>query len=262
MGFAADWLALREPADRAARDAALARRAAEVAGPTPFIVDLGCGTGASFRALGPWLPAGSRWCFVDSDPRLLAAAAASAGDAAEVLEADLADLPSLPLARAGLVTASALLDLVSRAWLEALARCLTVPFYAALSYSGSMRWLPPDPRDEAITAAFNRHQRGDKGLGPALGPEAAETAAAIFEAAGFDVLRASSPWQLESSMAALQRELTAGIAAAAGEAGVAGAAAWGRQRRQLADETRCEISHLDILAVPRSLAGRSPRVHR
>lgn len=52
MGFAPQWLALREPADRAARDTALLARAAHLAGPAPVIVDLGAGTGASVRALG------------------------------------------------------------------------------------------------------------------------------------------------------------------------------------------------------------------
>jgi SAM-dependent methyltransferase len=262
VGFAADWLALREPADRAARDDALARRAAAAAGPAPLVVDLGCGTGAAVRALAPYLPTGTRWRLVDNDPHLLAAAVASAGEAADAVEADLADLSSLPLARATLVTASALLDLVSRAWLEALADRLTVPLYASLSYSGSMRWSPADPQDEAITASFNRHQRGDKGLGPALGPDAAESAAAIFEAAGFSVQCASSPWRLGPAMAPLQRELTAGIAAAAGEAGVAGAAAWGRRRCEAADETVCEIGHVDLLAIPRSASGEASLARR
>jgi SAM-dependent methyltransferase len=83
VGFSADWLALREPADRAARDAALARRAGEAAGPEPVIVDLGCGTGATWRALAPLLPAAARWRFVDARPVLLQLAGAAAGDRAE-----------------------------------------------------------------------------------------------------------------------------------------------------------------------------------
>jgi hypothetical protein len=59
-----------------------------------------------------------------------------------------------------------------------------------------MTWTPEDPQDEAVTAAFNRHQRGEKGLGPALGPEAGERGAVIFEAAGFSVTTAESPWRL------------------------------------------------------------------
>ncbi|NKX44012.1 class I SAM-dependent methyltransferase [Roseicyclus persicicus] len=262
MGFSADWLALRDPADRAARDAVLARRAAEAAGPAPVIVDLGCGTGATWRVLAPLLPAGARWRFVDNDPALLAIAAAAAGDGAEAVEADLGDLDALPLAGATLVTASALLDLMPEAWVAGLARRLGVPFYAALSYDGRMDWTPDDPRDAAVTAAFNRHQRGDKGLGPALGPDAADRSAAILRAAGFDVLTADSPWVLGPDMAALQRELTDGIAAAAHEAGAPEAPGWGCDRHAAADRTRCRIGHLDLLALPRPSPAESSHAVR
>lgn len=262
MSFAADWLALREPADRAARDGALARRAARAAGSDPLIVDLGCGTGATWRALTPLLPAHARWRFVDRDPELLARAAAAAGDAAEVIEADIADIAALPLAGATLVTASAMLDLVSEAWLEALARRLELPFYAALSYCGTMRWSPDDPRDAAVTAFFNRHQRGDKGFGLALGPDAAARAAVILADAGFAVQHAESPWRLGPDRVVLQRELTDGIAAAAAEAGVGEAAAWGRHRRARAERSVCEIGHIDMLAIPRAMTDASGRAGR
>lgn len=250
MGFSADWLALRDPADRAARDAALARRAAEVAGPKPLIVDLGCGTGATWRALAPLLPPGARWRFVDNDPALLALAEAAAGDAAELVEADLADVAALPLAGATLVTASALLDLMPETWLRALAQRLKVPFYAALSYDGAMHWTPDDPQDRVVTDAFNRHQRGDKGLGPALGPDAASRMAVMLEQAGFTVHRADSPWRLGPDMAALHMALTDGIATAAAEIGTPDAAAWGARRHAMAGAAACTIGHLDILALP------------
>jgi SAM-dependent methyltransferase len=255
VGFAAEWLALREPADRAARDAKLARRAAAAAGPSPLIVDLGCGTGATYRALAPLLPAHARWCFIDRDRELLDAVMAVGAFEARIVEADIGDVHALPLDAATLVTASALLDLVSEEWLRELAGRLQVPFYAALSYCGSMHWTPDDPRDDAITGFFNRHQRGDKGFGPALGPDAGERAAAVFAEAGFDVHRADSPWRLGPDKLALQRELTDGIAAAAAEAGLADAAAWGRRRRETAAQGRCVIGHLDILAIPRNGGG-------
>ncbi len=56
-----------------------------------------------------------------------------------------ATLDALPLDGARLVTASALCDLVSRDWLEALADRLAArgpAFYAALSYDGAMAWTP------------------------------------------------------------------------------------------------------------------------
>ena len=75
-----------------------------------------------------------------------------------------------------LVAASALLDLVSYSWLKRLAIEVAVrglPFYAALSYNGQVTFEPSDPLDAPITAAVSNHQRRDKGLGPALGPDAA-----------------------------------------------------------------------------------------
>jgi SAM-dependent methyltransferase len=254
MGFSADWLALREPADRDARDGALLRAAAAAAGPAPVIVDLGCGTGATRRALAPLLPKGARWRLIDSDPDLLARAGAAADGDVELVEADINDVEALPLEDATLVTASALLDLVSEAWLERLA-ARGLPLYAALNYNGHMSWTPADPRDVAITQAFNRHQRGDKGFGPALGPDAGTRGAEVFAAAGFDVQVADSPWRLNGSMAALHRSLTEGIAQAACEAGVAEARGWGRDRVDLASEASCCIGHTDILARP---AARAP----
>ena len=250
MGFSADWLALRDPADRAARDPALLRQAAAAAGPAPLVVDLGCGTGATWRALAPLLPADTRWRLVDNDPALLEIARETVGRDAECVTADLGDLDALPLDGATLVTASALLDLMPEAWLAGFAQRLQVPFYAALSYDGRMEWQPADPSDAAVTEAFNRHQRGDKGLGPALGPDAAERATALLTARGFTVHCGDSPWRLGPDMAALQRDLTAGIAAAAAETGLDTAAAWGGTRQEAAGQTTCTVGHLDILAVP------------
>ena len=52
-GFAAAWLALREPYDHAARSAALAERFAAAVGNAPHLIDLGCGTGSNLRYLAP-----------------------------------------------------------------------------------------------------------------------------------------------------------------------------------------------------------------
>lgn len=253
MGFSADWLALRDPADRAARDAGLLLRAAQAAGSEPVILDLGCGTGASWTALAPYLPRHTRWVLVDHDPALLAIARERIGPAAQVVRAELTDLEALPWAVATLVTASALLDLVSEGWVNAVVARLNVPFYAALSYDGQMSWSPPDPRDAAITEAFNTDQRRDKGFGPALGPEAAAFAAGQLRAKGFAVDLAPSPWVLGPDMAALQRDLTQGIAQAAALAGADGAADWALTRRGASATTTCRIGHLDLLAIPQAL---------
>ena len=75
-GFSAAWLALREPADHRARNAAVRDSAiAHLAGKAaPRLVDLGCGSGSNLRALAPHLPSGQIWRLVDADPLLLQAA--------------------------------------------------------------------------------------------------------------------------------------------------------------------------------------------
>ena len=259
MGFSAEWLALREPADHAARDTGLLRRALRAAGPDPVILDLGCGTGATVRALAPHLPKGAVWRLVDNDDDLLnraAHAADTAGASAQTNCLDLNDLEALPLEGVTLVTASALFDLVSEQWLRALAARIKTPIYAALSYDGEMSWEPADPVDDPVTAAFNRHQTGDKGFGPALGPAAVAQGAAIFRDAGFEVAQADSPWTLGPQEATLQRALVAGIAEAASEAAPSEAAAarvrdWGAMRNARAPDTYCRIGHGDMLAIPR-----------
>jgi hypothetical protein len=254
-GFSLDWLSLREPADRAARDADLRRRAATAAGPAPVIVDLACGSGAMMRDLGPALPAGQSWRLVDHDAALLAAAA-HAGGAVTTRCMSLLDLEALPLAGATLVTASALTDLVSEAWLAALVARLTalrLPFYATLAYDGACTWQPPHARDDDLVAALNRHQRSDKGFGPALGPAATERLCALLRAAGYRVTKAASPWRLGPDQAALQIATGEGFAQAARELSACPEpiiAEWLEYRRRDAASGQMTIGHWDVLALP------------
>jgi SAM-dependent methyltransferase len=262
MSFDAAWLDLREPADHAARDpgllaAAIAWLAAAAA---PVVVDLGCGTGSTLRAFGARAPAGLRWRLIDRDPVLLAEAARRAGAGVETIPADLGDLDRLPLDGARLVTASALFDLMPGDWTSALVERLAVRrlgLYAALNYDGRMAWDPALPEDAAVTEAFNRHQRTDKGLGPALGPGATAALAGALAARGYAVRVAHSPWRLGAAEAALQSELVGGIAAAAKEAGFAGAAAWGQVRRAATASTSCTVGHADLLALPPGASTQS-----
>lgn len=250
MGFSPDWLALREPADHAARDSTLLRRAAEAAGPDPVVLDLGCGTGSTVRALTPLLAPGAQWRLVDYDSELLERAGAAAGSSVSLHRQDLQELDSLPLDGVTLITGSALIDLVSGAWLIELAKRVSVPVYFALSYDGEMRWDPEDSGDGAVTTAFNLHQQSDKGFGPALGATAAATAEEVFSNAGYTVTGAPSPWHLGAGEEALQAALVEGIASAGSEAGEAQAAAWGVRRVAAASNTTCIIGHRDFLALP------------
>jgi SAM-dependent methyltransferase len=69
--FDADWLALREPFDHAARSLHLARRFAERLPARPRLMDLGAGTGSMFRYLAPIIGRGQDWTLVDADAALL-----------------------------------------------------------------------------------------------------------------------------------------------------------------------------------------------
>ncbi len=110
-----------------------------------------------------------------------------------------------------------------------------------------MAWERPLPGDAAVIAAFNAHQRGDKGLGPALGPAATAATAAAFRREGFRVETAPSDWRLGPAASALAAELVAGVAAAAEAAGTP-ASDWAQARR--AAGGGCTVGHRDLLALP------------
>ncbi|MFT3974024.1 MAG: class I SAM-dependent methyltransferase [Amaricoccus sp.] len=253
MSFDAGWLDLRAPADAAARAPDLLARARTYLTATPgaLALDLGAGTGATARAFAT---PGVRWRLLDADPDLLAHAAQRT-PAAETVVMDLSRLDALPLAGVRLVTASALLDLASAQWLDTLARRLAqanLAVYAALTYDGSLEWTPAHPDDAAVAAGFNRHQRGEKGLGgPALGPDAAPCLAAALTRLGFRVSVAASPWRLHPG--ALLDALTDGIAAAAAETGVE-TRAW-RQAR--AATVFASVGQVDLFATPPAASAQS-----
>jgi SAM-dependent methyltransferase len=245
--FDVRWLDLREGADHAARDKALRVAAARSVPPGGLVVDLGCGTGSTLRALQPRLAEGVRWRLVDNDARLLAVAR-NRHPEAETAVADLA-AATAPIEDADLVTASALLDLVSAEWLGALSQRLNGGLYAALNYDGAVSWTEPHRLDAEVMTAFNRHQEGDKGFGPALGRRAVRTAMDLLGARGFKVRTARSAWRLGAAELLLERELIGGIAQAAVEAGCDAARDWGAIRKALAGRG-CVVGHLDLLALP------------
>jgi ubiquinone/menaquinone biosynthesis C-methylase UbiE len=285
-GFSADWLRLREPFDIAARAQAAADldlagwvpRLPRCKDPGLQVLDLGCGTGASLRALAPLLGAGQRWQVFDHDaellaqwPQVLSPWAEQHGHrltpSAQTLEIagagfdvcvqrhtlDLAqDLAALPWHETDLVTASALLDLVSADWLAQLVGCCQrtgASALLALSVDGRMVWTPQDAADPMVRERFEQHQRGDKGFGPALGPSAPAQGRALFERAGYAVRTGRSDWQVRD--ATMQRALIDGIASAAIEQDSNAAPALNAWReRRLAQAGRCtlQIGHQDLIA--------------
>jgi len=262
MSFAADWLSLREPFDRAARSAVLIERLAGRAWPAGGItvIDLGAGTGQLMHHLAPRLPVPQAWRLLDGDRGLLAAAATRPPPRPVTqVETVVTDLATAELgelcAGADLVVTTAFLDLVSAEWLDRLARALArhrIPFYAALSVDGRQRWFPIDPLDDAVEAAFAADQRRDKGFGPALGIAAPDATLTAFRAQGFEVLVERSDWHVGTAAPAMLRACLGFQAAVAARAGVDGCQAWvARRTDQIAvGGASLLVGHRDMLALP------------
>lgn len=258
--FSAEWLALREPADAAARAEALLAPLRHPSAGTRRIVDLASGTGANIRYLAPRLEGPQAWLAVDRDPRLLATVERATWPPHVRVATRILDLgagfDAGLLAGCRLVTASALLDLVSRAWIERLARdCADAGADAlfALTYDGRIEWSPSDSDDALVRTLLNRHQRRDKGFGPALGPDAVASAAECFRAHGYETRLAPSDWRLGADAGALQDALIEGWRTAAAEIEPAAAGAldaWAARRRArlAAGASRLVVGHADLLA--------------
>ena len=295
-GFSVDWLRLREPFDRAARETAagtsdlfarVARWRARSPSTSFAVTDLASGHGANLRALAPRLGGLQHWRLVDHDPQLLAAlphelaawarqrgytfkAADGAGDAptevigpgfhAKVLRerVDLArDLATLDFGEASLVTASALLDLVSASWLQALigrAQDARSALWFGLNVDGRSIWDPTDPDDLRMHQLFSEHQRRDKGFGPALGPHAVALAIDRMAGAGYETQQAQTDWFIDGAQAPeMQRAMIEGVGVAAVEQDPASDDAvqgWKARRGARIGATCLRVGHVDIVGTP------------
>ncbi|WP_376986273.1 SAM-dependent methyltransferase [Bosea sp. R86505] len=276
-GFSPEWLGLREPADHAARNPqVLGAVGAHFAGRSSLtVVDLGCGAGSNLRGSYAALPARQHWTLVDLDERLLAATrqtlSAWADEAREqgeelvltkgdhlitvdTRQADLnTDLEWVLGWQPDLVTAAALFDLTSRRWLERFVAGLTslrLPLYTVLTYDGREIWQPPHPADAPILAAFKHHQRGDKGFGPAAGPEATDVMAEAFRKSGFAVSIGDSAWRLDARSGDLAQVLAKGIAEAVLETGQVDPATVADWLAAKAGEATALVGHHDLWARP------------
>ncbi|MCO4318234.1 class I SAM-dependent methyltransferase [Phyllobacterium sp. 21LDTY02-6] len=255
-GFDSAWLDLREPLDSAARNGELLRQAARL-GSAGSIVDIGCGTGSTYRVLAPHLAEPARWCLIDMDVALLDEARQRHGDGLAYRVADIADVGSLPLEGATLVTASALFDLCSEAFMVTLVQAISTAgagLYAALNYDGAVEFHPQHPLDHAVIEAFNRHQRTDKGFGPAAGPDAVSILEQALADRGYRSECAKSDWHMVSpSQQAVQRAFIDGLVRAAGEMEMIeprDIAGWHAHRMAEAARSSCRVGHTDLLAIP------------
>jgi SAM-dependent methyltransferase len=268
-GFSVGWLALREPVDAAARCVSLARVARDALQRSPAcidVIDLGAGTGANLRYVAPLIETAQRWLLVDNDPVLLEAAVdrvqlrrPTAHCEVQTLTLDLAtQLSRLPLPAGSLLTASALLDLVSAAWLRELIQrgaAAGALMWFALTYDGRMACHPADPEDAEVRELVNRHHLTDKGFGAAVGPGAARLTQELLAAHGYHVHCAASDWHIAPEQLALQHALVEGWCQAAAEIAPDRAAmlqGWLARRRAHIAAARSElrVGHVDIVGHP------------
>ncbi len=262
------WLALREPADAAARASDLAEAlepALPASGPR-VIHDLGCGTGAMGRWLAPLLAGPQHWVVHDRDPDLLALAAADvpgpAADGApvtvEAKRTDIARMHARDLAGATAITASALLDMLTAEELDRLTGLCAgagCPILLTLSVIGSVEIGPAVPLDRRVAAAFDAHQRRMTRRGNLLGPDAIGFAVAAFRRLGAEVLVRPSPWRLRPAHSALAAEWFTGWVGAACEqevelAGECEPYARRRLEQASAGELAIAVGHADLLVLP------------
>jgi hypothetical protein len=247
--FSAEWLALREPVDTRSRSARVTHAVADAlprARPIA-ILDLGSGTGSNSRYLMQYLQSPQQWLLVDKDAALLERARRGPATAMATRVTDLSSIDGqkdLFLGR-DLVTASALLDLVSETWLTAVvAACREhrTAVLFALSYDGRMVCSPAEPEDDVVRHLVNRHQRTDKGFGPALGPDAAERASRQLKGVGYQVVRDHSDWVLGPEVRELQRQLIQG---------------WGEAAMEMAPQQSDTIADWRARRLGHLLTGRS-----
>ncbi|MFE2754098.1 class I SAM-dependent methyltransferase [Actinosynnema sp. NPDC059335] len=256
--FAPEWLSLREKADAEARALDLVERVREIdLNRDPLVVrDLGCGTGSLGRWLAGRLGGPQHWVLHDRDPRLLSIAAATmSGVTIETHEGDVTALTAADLAGTSLVTASALLDLLTAGEVDALAAACVgagCPALFTLSVAGRVEFDPAEPLDEDFAAAFNAHQRRVVDGRRLLGPDAVEAAAEAFARRGAEVVTSPSPWRLGADQAALAGEWLRGwVDAAVEQEPRLAADAPGYVWRKLDHGPLVVVHHTDLLAVPR-----------
>ncbi|TDR55870.1 hypothetical protein DFP85_10542 [Halomonas ventosae] len=281
--FSAAWLALREGLDARSRSHRLTGLAMEwlKARPAPHgIVDLGSGSGSNLCFLASRLPGPQCWQLVDHDAGLLSHARRRADRLRDRAGAPIAlttrcrglsPVDGELLAEADLVVASALFDLMPRAWVESLVAACAARGQAlllTLSVDGDWAFLDrqgarvEEREDLAARTLFQAHQRRDKGLGPALGGEAPAVLASTLAGAGFRVESDASPWHLaagDATQQPLAEALVSGWHDAALEQAPLEATrlgAW-RDRRLAAiraGELGVTVGHRDLFARP--AAGR------
>lgn len=285
QGFSEQWLTLREPADHAARSRRLSKTLADwsTQHDSMNIVELGAGTGSNLRYLMPMLGKNQQWVLVDNDPDLLNHLPEILQPWADEQNAHLTvknnvlriehenysatvkiqllnlalQLNELPMKDVHLLTASALLDLTSAAWLDQIAGLVAEHHCSclfALNYSGNIHWQPELDSDDTIKTLLNLHQLKNKGFGNALGPEAGNYFASALLQLGRNCETDDSDWTINAQSQALQHAIVDGWAPAALDQDDNYSELierWHSRRREIIQQAQSSLTvgHVDVLSL-------------
>ena len=247
--FAPDWLALREPYDRAARSRAMALKFFDALPDQSRLVDLGTGTGSNARFLSMATDKSIAWRLIDRDQGLLDRISGIDGERTRI---DFAPSPMrIDLLDCDGVTASAFFDLVSENWFSRFVKHMSSkPLLLSLTVDGQFHWQPEDDMDELMMGRFAAAMQRDKGFGPAMGFDAPRLMINYLWRAGYRVTSALTSWQLEPGDTDMLKAVCGFVGDVAGN-GLA-ADAWRLRRELLIKEKQLSLSvgHVDILALP------------
>jgi hypothetical protein len=170
---------------------------------------------------------------------------------------DLTRLTDGDLAGTALVTASALLDMLTAEEVDRIvAACVGAGSRTLflISVTGGVRLTPSDPLDDEVAAAFNAHQRRAVAGRHLLGPDAVQACTAAFARHGVPVRVQPSPWRLGPDEADLAGEWFAGWLDAARDHRpelTDRTEEYARRRREEARTGRLgvQVDHVDLLAL-------------
>jgi len=219
------------------------------------------------RWLAPLLPGPQTWVLHDWSPSLTERAI----DGPRPVDQDnepidvsaqvgqLADLQASDLQGASLVTASALLDVLTSREVHAIVDACVAsgcPALLTLSVTGFVELNPFDERDDAFRRAFNAHQLRITDGRRLLGRYGALVARGLFTEAGWHVRSSVTTWRLNDAEPRLLREWLDGwIGAAVEQSPELQDEAVRYREWRVAQQGRGELSaiirHVDLLACPR-----------
>lgn len=272
--FTIQWLDAREPEDLASRCKSIIRTIdRHFCGFEQLnILDIGCGTGSTMRAVLPYLTSVQHWNFVDHNSELLDLARHrntkfidNTPHTMKFQQQNLAENYDYICEKKHIVTASALLDLVSKDWLHGLVGKLnecSCSFYGAHTVSGMIEIVPGNKMDDEIFAAFHLHHQTDKGFGPALGQDANHCAKSAFENQGYVTHVSRYQWGTQNILTENRRDLypqfVTGIADAVMETGlvnIANLQEWQSDRLSsfLNGIGEIRVVQEDLLAIPKHM---------